>query len=442
MKFPSICNVRPSVVLIPMANSNSNRTVPTPECKWPIALFDNAALLLHFLWCRRLFIRQGKQKLLLRPWVFAQLLFFSLSIPVMAQTIVVHPGQSIQAAINNATAGATIKVLPGVYHEGAPGDLNAVTITKHGIHLVGLPSRGRPVVLASTGQLYGIWVSPTDTIGAGQNDVEHPPCASSGATVEGFTISGFTLKNFDMHGLHLACVRGFSITNNIADGNQVYGLFPIVSENGVVSNNEVKNTPFDAALYVGQSRKVLISGNKVHDSLIGIDLENIRDCTIIQNRSFNNTVGIVIDSAPGLTRPSGKDNLVSGNLVTQNNRPGIAEGPPSGIGILVTATDDTLLFDNQIRGNQLSGIFVTSRVCPGDPNCGDPLFLPTSNNNRIISNKVLGNGTVPNDNPLLDALRADLSWDGTGSGNCWSFNQFTTSASPLTTTLPGCNLSP
>jgi parallel beta-helix repeat protein len=308
--------------------------------------------------------------------------------------------------------------------------------------LVGLPDQNKPVILTSNGQQYGIWVSPPDTIGAGQNDVEHPPCASSNATIEGFSITGFTIKDFEMHGVHLACVHGFSITNNVADGNQVYGLFPIVSENGVLSNNEVKNTPFDAALYIGQSRKVLISGNKVHDSLIGIELENIRDCTIIQNHSFNNTAGIVIDSAPSLTRPSAMDNLISGNLVTQNNKQGIPDGPPSGIGILVTVADDTLIFDNQVSDNQLSGIFVTSRVCPGDPTCGDPHFIPTSNNNRIVANNVVGNGTVPNINPLLDALRADLSWDGTGSDNCWSFNQFVTSASPPPTTLSSCNASP
>jgi hypothetical protein len=73
---------------------------------------------------------------LLKPWVFAQLFLFFVAIPVMAKTIVVHPGESIQTAIDNATAGATIKVLPGVYHEGASGSLNAITITKHGIHLV------------------------------------------------------------------------------------------------------------------------------------------------------------------------------------------------------------------------------------------------------------------------------------------------------------------
>ncbi len=83
-----------------------------------------------------------------------------------------------------------------------------------------------------------------------------------------------SVKGFAVHGVHLAYVKEFNLSNNIADGNQVYGLFPIVSQQGVVANNEAKNTPFDAALYVGQSKNIVISSNRTHDSLIGIELEN------------------------------------------------------------------------------------------------------------------------------------------------------------------------
>jgi hypothetical protein len=42
--------------------------------------------------------------------------------------------------------------------------------------------------------------------------------------------------------------------------------------------------------------------------------------------------------------------------------------------------------------------------------------------NRIIGNVVRGNGTQPVPNPLLNAFRTDLVWDGTGTGNCWKAN--------------------
>ena len=50
--------------------------------------------------------------------------------PAGAGTLVVHPGQSIQAAVDNARPGTTIKLAAGVYHQ-------SVGITKDGITLAG-----------------------------------------------------------------------------------------------------------------------------------------------------------------------------------------------------------------------------------------------------------------------------------------------------------------
>ena len=104
-----------------------------------------------------------------------------------------------------ARPGDRIQVLPGTYHEGSPGDTNAITITKSGIQLIGLSTPQNPVVLENAGgQSYGIWVSPVDTTGSGQTDVEHPPCAYSRQQIEGFSLRGFTIREFNAHGVHLA----------------------------------------------------------------------------------------------------------------------------------------------------------------------------------------------------------------------------------------------
>src|SRR5947208_2262863 len=59
----------------------------------------------------------------------------ALSVPYAAAasaraTIVVNPGQSIQAAVNHAQPGDTVLVKPGVYHQ-------AVTIRRDGVTLRG-----------------------------------------------------------------------------------------------------------------------------------------------------------------------------------------------------------------------------------------------------------------------------------------------------------------
>src|SRR5439155_9175332 len=169
-----------------------------------------------------------------------------------ARTLVVHAGGSIRAALAQAHAGDTIEVQPGVYREGAAGELNALTVTIDGIHLVGRPAPGRPVVLQNPGgQGYGVWVSPANSTGpvAEAND-EKPPCGTDGSRIHGFSIEGFTLRGFEQHGLHLACVDGFRIANNVSENNGVYGLFPVLSQNGVMSGNVVRGTSHDAGIYV------------------------------------------------------------------------------------------------------------------------------------------------------------------------------------------------
>jgi parallel beta-helix repeat protein len=363
-----------------------------------------------------------------------------------ARTITVTPEGSIRAALEQAAPGDRVQVLPGVYREGSSGDLNALTIAKSGIELIGMSTPQQPVVLESAGgQSFGIWVSPPDSSGpAAQSDREHPPCGLAGTTVRRFTLSGFTVRGFDLDGVHLACVDGFFLTRNVADGNGEYGLFPIVSSNGSISQNEVVNTQTDAGIYVGQSENVSINDNHVHHNLLGIEVENSASCNVVANRVHDNSFGIFVDLLPFLERNRQEGTSIEGNQVYNNNRPNTAEPDdllgllPPGIGLLLTGADKTIVSGNAITGNQYAGIGVTS-VClafalQGLP-CAGLDIEPNPDGNRFTGNLVLGNGSVPIDNPLLDALRGDLVWDGTGTGNCWQGNAYATAVPP---TLPAC----
>jgi hypothetical protein len=91
-----------------------------------------------------------------------------------------------------------------------------------------------------------------------------------------------------------------------------------------------------------------------------------------------------------------------------------------------------------VTGNQLSGItiisFCTAAALSG-LDCTGIDIDPSPDGNEITNNLVVGNATVPFPDPSVDALRADLSWDGSGSNNCWSGNQFGTS---VPASLPAC----
>jgi nitrous oxidase accessory protein NosD len=183
------------------------------------------------------------------------------------------------------------------------------------------------VVLENAGgQSYGIWVSPLNSTGTvAERDGEKPPCASNGATVQGFAVIGFTLRGFAEHGLHLACVDGFLIDANVAESNGVYGIFPVASRRGVITNNAVAGTVRDAGLYVGQSDDVLIAENSSVDNLIGIEVENSRHVTVIDNQSRQNRIGILVDVLFGKVKLTQQTTLVADNDVRENNRPNTAD---------------------------------------------------------------------------------------------------------------------
>jgi parallel beta-helix repeat protein len=368
------------------------------------------------------------------------------AMPAFGKTIVVSAGGSIRAALAQAAPGDRVQVMPGVYREGAPGELNALTITRHDIDLTGMGTPQRPVVLENAGgQPYGIWVSPPDSVGAAaQEDYEHPPCGDSGARIQRFRLSGFTVRGFAEHGVHLACVDDFVLERNHADGNGEYGLFPIASSRGRIVANEVTGTPLDAGIYVGQSRDVDVVGNHVHGNLLGIEVENCVDCNVLGNRVHDNSFGIFVDLLPFLQRKQQTGSLISGNEVYHNNRPNSAEPGgllavlPPGIGILLSGADRTRVIGNTVTGNQFAGIGIGS-VCLSFALLGLPCegldIEPNPDGNRVIGNLVIGNATVPSPDPLLDRLRADLVWDGSGSHNCWRGNHHASSVPPQ---LPPC----
>ena len=371
---------------------------------------------------------------------FLAMVLFAVS--AQARTIVVHEGGSIAAALAGAAPGDVVQVFPGVYHEGAAGDLNALTITTGGISLVGRPAPGKPVVLENAGgQSFGIWVSPANSTGAAEAEDELPPCGFDGTRLHGFSIEGFTVRGFDRHGVHLACVDGFSMAGNTAIGNHYYGLFPVLSRNGSITGNVVRGSDKDAAIYVGQSDSVVIAGNLAEDNLLGIEVENSRGCSVIGNELSGNTLGITVDILPGKITPTQERTLVSLNSVHDNNRGNTADPDdelavlPPGIGLLVSGADTTTVTLNDVRGNTQAGIAVVS-LCllfalEGSPDCPQLDVDPSPDGNRMVLNRVIGNGAAPG----LPGLNGDLVWDGSGSGNCWQANRFESSVPP---TLPSC----
>lgn len=342
--------------------------------------------------------------------------------------VTVRPGESIQAAVDSAPAGSTIVVEPGVYRESV-GALSAVVISKDGIQLVGRSTPGNPVVLENGGgQMNGIVVAPADSvdISTDEHPGEHPPCGANGTRLRGFSLTGFSVRGFDQFGVYLACVDGFSLTGNVTDADKLYGLFPVRSGNGTITGNEAQNTSLDAAIYIGQSEHVTISGNTTHDNLLGLEVENSTDVTASNNQVFHNTLGIVADVNAGLQKKEQSNVLISGNDVYDNNHPNTGsandtEVAPPGTGIVVLGGSMVSVSNNRVSGNGFVGIIVAN-YCESPSSCQNLDIDPNPENNRIVDNELSQNGTAPPADPVEAQLAADLIWDKTGTGNCWSGN--------------------
>jgi len=359
-------------------------------------------------------------------------LVLAVAAPARGDTVLVEPGQSIQAAVDSAPAGSTILVDPGTYHEGDAS--HAVTITKDGLTIIGRSRPDAPVILEQAGsQQDGFWVSPTDTVDlVPPADDEHPPCGVSGARVSGFEVRGFTVQGFPEFGVYLACVNGFTIANNTIRQTDVYSIFPVRSANGRILRNIASGTTDDACVYTGQDSDILVEGNFATQCLLGFQIENSTGVRMVNNEATDNTAGMFVDVIANDQVKIGTDNLVANNNLHDNNRanpapPGSQNAmTPPGIGLVINGADHTLITGNSITGNEFAGIALSNACIGGNIDCSQPLDIdPTPDFNQIVHNRIAGNGT--NAAPQFGTTGADIIYlpdSGTriSTGNCFADN--------------------
>jgi parallel beta-helix repeat protein len=383
------------------------------------------------------------------------------------RTIVVRPGQSIQAAIDRAQPGTTIYVLAGVYRELAD-PTNGLHITKNGIRLVGQSAPGKRVVLENAGnQRNGIVVVPpdrTDCMGCHVSmapPFELHPDVPRGMKMrepmmQGFEIRGITIRGFQNNGLFTENLDGFSIVDVESVDNRNYGIFPTLSRNGLITHSRAVGSDLDSGIWVETSEDVVVTHNVVEGNVNGFEVSNSDDVLLAHNVARGNTVGMAIlllpdifDDRPGAKRIDLRDNHIHDNNKANTARPGsILSFVPSGIGILYLGVDDSLVAGNRVENHVFAGIGVADycvAVLQSPFDCflgADPTLTPefladqAATNNRIADNVLVNNAT----NPVGDFAfaAADLSLlTAEAQGNCYEGNLFTTFFS-LIGLLPAC----
>ncbi|HST24098.1 MAG TPA: parallel beta-helix domain-containing protein [Blastocatellia bacterium] len=343
------------------------------------------------------------------------------------QTITVKDGESIQAAVDRAQAGDTIEVMPGVYREEVKIDLDNITM------------RGLPAGSLSQALMTGV----------GRPDQLPPPILdgekklSDGviATGSNFVIENFQVRNYVANGVVAQHARNVTFRALQIHDTGLYGLYP-VSCTGVTIERCVATGIADAALYVGQSRDIVVRDSEAYNNVTGIEIENSINAVVENNYVHDNTGGILVFVLPNNVSKVGRDCTVRNNRVINNNHVNFAN-PNSivanvmpGTGILVMAADNTEVTANEIRGNDTFGVAVFSLEVAFPKGTAFDVG-PTPENTFIHGNTFADNGRNPSENMTKEGIKgADLVWDLSGWSNKWKESNATSATPVLSASWP------
>ncbi len=247
-------------------------------------------------------------------------------------TFTVTGGQSIQAAVDRARPGDRIQVMPGTYHE-------TVTVDFDDIELAGMVQNGERPVLD------------------GKNKMNDGVLASG----NNFTISGFEIRNYKGNGVVVNKAQNATFRNLVCHNTGKYGVYPVLCS-GVLAESCVVSDVWDAGVYAGQCKDVVIQNCEAYRNTIGIETENCINVLMANNSAHNNSLGLLVVLLPDLPTTEARNARVINNRVLDNNYPNLS--PPGntvnlvepGTGIAINAADNTEVTRNEVRGHGSYGV--------------------------------------------------------------------------------------
>ena len=315
--------------------------------------------------------------------------------------------KKIQAAVDAAGKGTTIRVGKGTYKEG----IRILSATKDRVKLIGDARNPGNVVLEGKG-LKG---------GPAQNGVQ----VNNADAVQ---INGFTARNYKGNGFFVVNADGYKLTNLVADTTGVYGIYAFNSKGGEMTNSEAFYNN-DAGFYVGQTppqtkpKRTTLRNVKAWGNVLGYSGTNSRYVTITKSKFFNNGVGLVPNVLESEKFMPHEDNAIVDNDIFWNNFNYYAGAPfklrdsstgtlyPVGTGILLFGGKTTKIEGNRFFGNYLVGYGSVSQFLLKPENTAFGLL----EGNEVKGNKFGLDGGA-------DKNGRDLFYDGSGSANCFEGN--------------------
>lgn len=343
-------------------------------------------------------------------------------------TITVHPGESIQAAVDAAPPGGRVVVMPGDYVETHGGQ--AAVLVQKPLQLIANRDNGGVVrILPGPGNTEGIWVRGT-----------------ADAFVEDVLIDGFTVDGFEENGIWTYYARNFEIRNNDVGNADHVGIYPQLSAQGLVRDN-VAYGGLDSAMWVSGSEEVRLIDNVAYAAPIGLQVNVSKNIEVERITAYGNVTGIAlthplasglgdnVDLAFGYRNESVRfaDSEVYDNNLVNPVTSGTVGALPQGTGMLLAGHDRAYVEDNSFTANDYAGLVIVDYcVVTGetDEDCAP-------DGNTIVRNTITGNGTNPPPSDFQN-LASDVIVVAAGTGNCMADNAYDTTVGAETIAAASC----
>jgi parallel beta-helix repeat protein len=189
----------------------------------------------------------------------------------------------------------------------------------------------------------------------------------------------------------------------------------VTGAQGVLFENVIVRGASFAGIRVARSRTVVVRDSVVAGNAIGIAIENTTGADLFRNGASHNAVGVAVYDLPGA--PGGSLTRVFKNQITANDGQAVAgetfaNRAPAGVGVLLTATRDVVLTDNDIGENPGANVFIGAyRGTMEDAN-----YNALPRNVAIKKNRFGRSGFAPTGEiaaiAKAGAKPADIIWDG------------------------------
>ncbi|WP_330461238.1 right-handed parallel beta-helix repeat-containing protein [Streptomyces sp. NBC_00820] len=272
-----------------------------------------------------------------------------------SRTLTVHPGESIQKAVDAARSGDTVLVQAGTYHESVTVKTSGLTLRGVGPRTVIVPpeKKAAPGSRAAVGCVEG----GKGICVVGLRD----------KPVEDVTVSDLKLTGFSGVGLWSLATDRLTVQRVSAEKNGKWGISQEHSTRGVFRNNVARDNG-DAGLYLANttmsetgatdSRGLVVEGNDLEGNRNGLTVLRLRNLTVQRNHLVGNCTGMIVIGDEN--KPRAGALTVRENHVLRNNKycAKTARLPfVQGAGIVLSGAESVSLTHNVIAGNSGASTF-------------------------------------------------------------------------------------